>query len=32
LPAINRENVGTLKPADLLGAVSLFQGKYEANE
>lgn len=30
LPAISRDNVGTLKPEDLLGAVSLFDSKFEA--
>jgi hypothetical protein len=32
LPSITRDNIGTLRPSDLLGAVGLFQGKYEAEE
>jgi hypothetical protein len=30
LPAIHPGNVGMLKPEDLLGAIGLFNGKYEA--
>jgi hypothetical protein len=32
LPSITRDNIGKLKPTDLLGAISLFQGKYESEE
>jgi len=32
LPAIHHGNIGRLKPTDLLGAISLFEGKYEAGE
>jgi hypothetical protein len=30
LPGITPDNVGTLKPTDLLGALNLFDSKYEA--
>jgi hypothetical protein len=32
LPSINHDNIGRLLPSDLLGAVSLFAGKYESEE
>jgi len=32
LPAITRANVGTLTPLDLLGAVTLFEAKYQGGD
>jgi hypothetical protein len=32
LPAINRANVGTLTPLDLLFAINLFNAKYGQDE
>ncbi len=32
LPSITRENIGTLRASDLMGAVRLFDGKYRPEE
>jgi hypothetical protein len=31
LPAVTRDNIGACTPHDLVGAVSIFNGKYQAD-